>query len=127
VGSYAYPWGDYYPPKWDDGNYNIANDGGDDRSRVGRDGILGTAPVGSFKPNALGFYDLGGNVWEWMNDGHEEKTRLPVSRGGGHLAYKDFTLVSWRFSAGATRFAQTGFRVVRVSGAPAKSGAKTGP
>ena len=83
VGTSTYPWGDYFPPHWDDGNYRILADGKDDPKEIGVDGILGTAPVGSFKPNALGFYDLGGNAAEWMLDGIDPKDpKARMLRGG---------------------------------------------
>jgi serine/threonine protein kinase len=99
VGTSTYPWGDYYPPKWDDGNYAILPDGKDDPKRVGVDGILGTTPVGFFKPNALGFYDLGGNVTEWMLDGFDPKDQksLRVLRGG-----------NWGINANLARSASRG-------------------
>jgi formylglycine-generating enzyme required for sulfatase activity len=84
VGNSLYPWGDYYPPHWDDGNYAVTERGTRDPEHIGVDGIFGPAPVASFKPNALGFYDLGGNVGEWMWNGGRlanKDEQMPI-RGG---------------------------------------------
>ena len=68
-----FPWGDRLPPPGRHGNYA-------DHSAthvVGRiifgynDNHIGSAPVGTFKLNAKQFYDLGGNVAEWVHDYYE--------------------------------------------------------
>lgn len=64
-----FPWEGPWPPAWDRGNYALDPQGKPDvPNRIGADGFAGTSPVGSFKPNRLGFYDLGGNVWEFLSD-----------------------------------------------------------
>jgi formylglycine-generating enzyme required for sulfatase activity len=65
-----YPWGKDWPPPKDSGNFADISA----RELVPtiipkfNDGYASTAPVGTFKPNASGIYDGGGNVAEWVND-----------------------------------------------------------
>ncbi len=46
-------------------------------------GKMRTMPVGSFKPNALGLYDMAGNLQEWVFDG--------VTKGWGYKLVVDET------------------------------------
>ena len=70
------------------------------------DGYASTAPVGTFQANALGIYDAGGNVAEWVQDyysvpqpGQTEAVKDPTGprRGAQHVIRGS----SWRH-AGVT-------------------------
>ncbi|HPA16544.1 MAG TPA: bifunctional serine/threonine-protein kinase/formylglycine-generating enzyme family protein [Verrucomicrobiae bacterium] len=90
VGKGKYPWGDEFPPP--PGSDNV---GGDEvgalagkESKVAKRGFedahARTAPVGSYRANRFGLFDMGGNVREWVSDWFSEEIyRLHVA-GSGH-------------------------------------------
>jgi formylglycine-generating enzyme required for sulfatase activity len=100
-----WPWGSYWPPLAGDGNYG---------PELKTDACPDTAPVGSFRANALGVFDLGGNVWEWCDDWFNETRVTRVLRGGSFSDTHPASLLSaYRFNGTMNLASEDiGFRVV---------------
>ncbi len=95
IGATKYPWGDKWPPPEPS------------PSTPGYKPVDGanTAPVGSCAPNALGIYDLAGNVFEWCQDWYDRQMnsteiRLEYKKledDGGGIHFKILRGASWIF------------------------------
>jgi formylglycine-generating enzyme required for sulfatase activity len=101
----VFPWGNTWPPAVSAGNYPDS---------LSYDRFDKTAPAGSFKANAFGLHDLGGNAWEWCEDWSDGSQKTRVLRGGSYLMNLPAALFSSyrRHMAPDERSNDVGFRVV---------------
>ena len=124
----VYPWGTQWPPPAGAGNYageEARDDSWPDNWPVitgYRDSYARTSPVGSFRANRFGLYDMGGNLWQWCEDWYDGEQKYRVLRGAAwDGSVPEGLLSSSRgYIAPDSRISRIGFRVVLVVGGSAR-------
>lgn len=112
-----YPWGKQWPPPKGAGNLfdtEHYQTFGEAFRPFYTDGHATTAPVMSFAPNALGIYDLSGNVWEWCEDWVSSRKDQRCLRGGhfGDTRTENYLSSCRADRTPSSRFLCDGFRCV---------------
>ena len=71
------------------------------------DGYVFTSPVGSFKANAFGLYDMIGNAWQWCSDryGDYDKGAVTDPAGAGITGLRVLRGGTWGGGPSACRSA----------------------
>jgi len=117
-----FPWGKSWPPPAGAGNLCGTETLGSGKTYlpkalVGyRDGFIETAPVGSFASDQFGLYDVAGNVWEFVEDWHDQEKQRRVLRGGSFERCEPADLTSSRRLSSSAQFRgiDCGFRIVLI-------------
>ncbi|HEY1053316.1 MAG TPA: SUMF1/EgtB/PvdO family nonheme iron enzyme [Prosthecobacter sp.] len=111
-----YPWGFTWPPPGKSGNFSdkAADPTGKKAIAGYSDGFAEASPVGSFRADGRGLFDLSGNVWEWVADSWKDMPDQGVLRGGAFTTVeRQELLASYRRQAtAADRHPDAGFRVL---------------